>query len=623
MADPINVFIPAAGRGERLQTITFHVPKPLVPIAGKPLLEIILEKVSLLPVRRFGINLHYKADVIEDWMRRSAFRERSILFPEEPVLGTGGALKNAERLLSEGIFLVHNSDILSDIDLERLIELHRASGNLVTLAVHDFPRFNTVAVDSDGLLMGVGNSLIRQSPVERRVTFTGIAVYDPQFLRFLPEGISSVVDAWIAAASSGHRVGTLDVSGCHWSDIGTPSSYAAAVIHRMRSEGETIYIHPFARGCHDAEMDGYVVMEENSTVERGASVRNCILLPGSKVDKNIHRENCIIGPDFVIPLTEGEMLGSSGDEHLFLIGTGGSDRKYYRMRDEKGSSVLVRYSRDDQDLHRHLAYTDFFWKCGIPVPELLKADPEKREALFEDLGDLSLYGWLKCLRPEEEVETMYRKVIDIAVMLHTAATAHVSGCPLIQERIFDYDHLGWETRYFMENFVSWIRHMRVKDASLMEGEFHRLAMKVDSFLKTVIHRDLQSQNIMVTRGGIPRLIDYQGARIGPPAYDIASLLWDPYYRLEGRLRERLLNYYVGQMKEKGSADFIEGVFRDTLLPCRLQRHMQALGAYGFLSAVKGKKYFLKHVEEGVRLFKEDISTAKDEYPALYELALAL
>ncbi len=623
MAEPINVFIPAAGLGERLQPITFHIPKPLLPIVGKPVLEIVLEKVSFLPVKHIGINLHYKGDVIEGWIGRSTFREKIITFKEEPVLGTGGALKNAEKFLSQGIFLVHNSDILSDIDLERLVESHRSSGNVVTLAVHDFPRFNTVAIDSDGVLMGAGNSLIHQPRIEKRMAFTGIAVYDPEFLRFLPEGISSVVDAWMAAAVSGCRIGTLDVSGCYWSDMGTPSSYAAAVIQGMRSEGETIYIHPSASGCSYVEMDGFVVMEKNSTVERGASVRNCILLPGSKVDKNVPRENCIIGPDFVIPLTEGEMLGSSGDDHIFLIGTGGSDRRYYRMRDERGSSVLVRFSKDDEDFHRHLAYTDFFRKCGIPVPELLKVEPERMEAEFEDLGDLSLYSWSKCIRPENEVEAIYRKVMDIAVMIHTAATGHVAECPLMGERIFDYDHLRWETRYFMENFVSWIRHMRVKDASLMEGEFHRLAMKVDSFPKTVIHRDLQSQNIMVTRGGIPRLIDYQGARIGPPAYDIASLLWDPYYRLEGRLRERLLDYYIEQIKERSGTDFNEGAFRDTLLSCRLQRHMQALGAYGFLSSVKGKKYFLKHVEEGVRLFKEDISTAKDEYPALYELALAL
>jgi aminoglycoside/choline kinase family phosphotransferase len=89
------------------------------------------------------------------------------------------------------------------------------------------------------------------------------------------------------------------------------------------------------------------------------------------------------------------------------------------------------------------------------------------------------------------------------------------------------------------------------------------------------------------------------------------------------MRERLLNYYIGEMINKGSEKFQEKDFRGTLLSCRLQRHMQALGAYGFLSAVKGKKHFLKHVTEGLRLLKEDLSLVKDEYPELYKLVMEL
>jgi NDP-sugar pyrophosphorylase family protein/aminoglycoside/choline kinase family phosphotransferase len=623
MTEPVNVFIPAAGRGERLQPITFHIPKPLLPLAGKPVLEIILEKVSLLSAQRIGINLHYKRDVIEDWINHSSFRTNILMFPEEPVLGTGGALKNAGKFLEECMFLVHNSDILSDIDLERLITFHQSSGNMVTLAVHDFPKFNTVGISPDGLLLGVGNSTVREASVKKNVAFTGIAVYNPEFLGYLSEGVSSVVDAWLVAVASGQRIGTLDVSGCYWSDIGTPPAYAAAVVRRMRMEGETIYIHPTARGCHQSEMDGYVVMEEKSAVKRGVTVRNCILLPGATLNENAFCQNGIIGPDLEISLTEGEMLGSSREDPIFLIGTGGSDRRYYRMRKEKGTSVIVQFGSGDEDFHHHLAFTDFFRKCGSPVPELLKADAEKMEAEFEDLGDLSLYSWLKCIRPEKMVEDLYKNVIDIVVMIHTAATWRVSECPLIIERIFDYDHLRWETSYFMENFVSRVRQIKTKDSSLLEGEFHRLAEKVDSFPKTIIHRDFQSQNIMITRGAVPRIIDYQGARFGPPAYDLASLLWDPYSRLEERLRERLLHYYVETMKEKGGSEFHGEVFRETILPCRLQRHMQALGAYGFLSSVKGKSYFLKYAEEGVRLLKEDVSHVRGEYPALYALIFKL
>ncbi len=83
---------------------------------------------------------------------------------------------------------------------------------MATLALLDFPKLNTVAVGSDGLVRGVGDPVALPS-FDKGLTFTGIAVYEPGFLRFLPEGVSSVVDAWIAAISAGHRIGAFDVSG--------------------------------------------------------------------------------------------------------------------------------------------------------------------------------------------------------------------------------------------------------------------------------------------------------------------------------------------------------------------------------------------------------------------------
>ena len=623
MTETIKVFIPAAGFGERLRPITDYIPKPLLPIAGKVLLQVILERVSLPSVGHIGINLHHKRDMMEAWLRSSAFMEKIRLFPEERIMGTGGALKNAERFLSDGMFLVHNADILSDMSLEGLIEAHRKSGNLATLAVHDFPKFNNVAVGTDGSLRGVGKAVIGRSSSEKRVAFTGVALYDPGFLKYLPDGPSSVVDAWKAAIESGRRIGTFDVSGCYWSDIGTPSAYVSAAVERMRMEGETVFVHPSAEGCRNAYIDGYVMIGEKCVLAENVSLRNCIVLPGTNITDDSRLENCIAGPDFEIALKEEEILPVREDTHMVLIGSGGSDRRYYRVREGEDSFVLVRYGPEDQDFHRHLSYTRFLRRHGMPVPALLKVNEERREAVFEDLGDLSLYSWLKCIRLEEDIESLYRKVIDIASMMHTVVTQHVSECRLLGERVFDYDHLRWETRYFMEEFVSGVRKTGVDDTSSIEEEFDKLARHVDSFPKVVMHRDFQSQNIMITRGGVPRVIDYQGARTGPPAYDIASLLWDPYYRLEKGLRERLIDYYIEGMGRSGNPDFDETAFRAALLPCRLQRHMQALGAYGFLSAARGKRYFLKYAEEGLRLLREDISSAAKEYPAIYGLVAAL
>jgi aminoglycoside/choline kinase family phosphotransferase len=111
--------------------------------------------------------------------------------------------------------------------------------------------------------------------------------------------------------------------------------------------------------------------------------------------------------------------------------------------------------------------------------------------------------------------------------------------------------------------------------------------------------------------------------MGPPAYDLVSIMWDPYYRLSDGCREELINYYMEMMEGRCRREFSSDIFIKTVLPCRLQRHMQALGAYGFLSIVKKKKYFLKYVPEGLRLLKEDISLSAEEYPALNALIISL
>jgi mannose-1-phosphate guanylyltransferase len=104
-----------------------------------------------------GINLRHKKEALERWINNSKFSGKIELFPENPVLGTGGALKNAGDFLKNDPFLVHNSDIISDIDLEKLISFHLSSENLVTLAVHDYPEFNKLEIDEEGFFTGILN----------------------------------------------------------------------------------------------------------------------------------------------------------------------------------------------------------------------------------------------------------------------------------------------------------------------------------------------------------------------------------------------------------------------------------------------------------------------------------
>lgn len=654
----LKSFVLAAGLGERLAPITNFIPKPLLPILGKPILQLILEKISGLSINEIGINLHYKKNIIEEWVKQSNFSFIKI-FPENPVLGTGGALKNAEKFLKDSVFIVHNADIYSDIDLEKLLEFHLFSGNIATLAVHDYSRFNNLVVDNNGLLCGIGTMCsLFCPPGSRIVAFTGISVYSPDILKFIPEGASSIVHTWNKIISAGHKINTYDVTGCSWNDIGTPDSYAKTIINELNKNGEMVFINPKINSCNSLNLNGYIVIEapqklfETSHKEQ-IHLKNCIILPNADFELPNY-ENCIIGQGFKIDLKETEILEANSN-NMILIGTGGSDRKYFRIREGEKSFVLMRCENNDKDFERHIKYTKFFKKYSIPVPELIRTDFNSNTAYFEDFGDCSLYNWLKCPRNEEEISAIYKKVIDILISIHASLTEHIKECPLLEERIFDYDHLRWETGYFLKRFLSEIMKIKINNMQALEEEFHRLALKVDSFPKTIIHRDFQSQNIMIINGKLPGVIDYQGARIGPPAYDLASLLWDPYYRLNENLRQKLIDYYIYRFIEtislqkkqynkkynhkesniknhsyfinlSGKEEFIKTFpdnFYKTILPCRLQRHMQALGAYGFLSSIKGKKYFLKYIPEALRLLKEESALSKDEYPELYKVVSGL
>lgn len=670
LMDKINVFILAAGVGERLRPITNHIPKALLPVLGEPILESVLKRVLYIPVDMIGINIRHKWEMIQKWIQTTSCSEKIRLFYEDQKLGTGGALKNAEPLLRRSIFLVYNSDIFSNISLEILVKKHLSSGNMATLAIHNHQKFNNLWIDKKGQLKFIGKTLPADHERLHQAAFTGIAVYSPEFLNFLPVGNSSVVDAWLKAVSSGISIGTVDFTGCDWSDIGTLDAYSSRIFETLKRDGETVYVHPSV-DCSRVEIDGYAVIEKDCIFKGRAQIRNCILLPNSKITNGSQLENTIVGPDYSIKIEEtliisqimlnskhvylsssvlSDFLGSRSEEmKMTLIGTGGSDRKYYRIRDREKTAVLMECPETDPDYHRHILYTQFFRKYSVPVPELFGMDTDNpptppfgkgnlhyppltprrtsikggkggfTHTLLEDLGDISLYSWLKCKKESERTENLYRRVIDILLILHTTVTKNVSECPILESRIFDYEHLRWETNYFIERFVYGLKGVDIKEWNRLDKEFDSLAIEVDSFRKSVVHRDFQSQNIMITKGDIPRLLDYQGARMGPPAYDLASILWDSYFRLEDNMRVRLLNYYIEKMKNISDNNFDETEFRQTLLPCRLQRHMQALGAYGFLAKVKGKTYFLKYIPQALQYLNEETKLVRDKYPALHEL----
>jgi len=140
--------------------------------------------------------------------------------------------------LSGSAFIVHNADILSEYKPREARRRAFLSGNIATLAVHDYEKFNNIWVDSAGIFKNIVQTEAGLPPGLCKVAFTGIAVYSRDFLDFLPEGNSSVVASWLKTQVSGKKIGTVDFSGCSWTDIGTPAAYAAAVFETLGKSGK-------------------------------------------------------------------------------------------------------------------------------------------------------------------------------------------------------------------------------------------------------------------------------------------------------------------------------------------------------------------------------------------------
>lgn len=591
----IKAFILCAGFGTRLKPITEKIPKPLIPLLGRPLLERIIKKLNKTGIFEIALNLHHLGEKIIKFLEDSPYGKNIETFYEREILGTGGGLKNAEAYLKEAPFLVHNGDIFTDFDLRNLLNFHSSNKVLATLLVLENPKENKLFLDEEGKLLGV-EGYFEPERYYKKAGFAGIALYEPEFLNFLEKGFSSVVSAWIKAIKAGYTIKTLDLSSA-WFDVGEPLSYFRAVKYLLKKSGETAFFHPKAF-CDELDFQGFVSVETETTFQKESILRDVIVLAEKKKISGFFERGILFEEKF-IPLEDNSC------EAFEEIGAGGSERKFFRLFN---GLVLMREEGASEEFERTYRYGLFLREKGIKVPEIRGVNWERREILFEDLGDVSLYTWLKAKKNFSEIYKIYEKVLEEMVKLHTVKIEN----PQIF-RVFDFGHFRWETRYFQEKFLDFL--CGIKAERTLDKEFDELAKICDSFPKNLIHRDFQAQNVMI-KDGVPYLIDYQGARLGPAGYDIASLLWDPYYRFEEEIRNKLLLYYIKRRKEL-EPSFDEVLFLESLKYLKVQRHLQALAAYVNLSYFKGKRYFLKFIPQGLSYLEKEVEEL--EFPILKQV----
>jgi NDP-sugar pyrophosphorylase family protein len=222
----------AAGRGTRLKPLTDQRPKALVEIGGITLLEIVLRRLSAASVNQVIINLHHHGDQLPAFLEKHGhFGMRRIAFSPEPeLLDTGGGLKEAAWFFNDQRpFVVHNVDVLSDIDLRALISAHNHSGALATLAVMKRPTARPLYFDADNQLIGRhsesrGDSFVRAPHGDvTPLGFCGIHVVSPAiFVKMTESGVFPLVDCYLRLAGMGEAIFAHRVDGAKWRDCGRP-----------------------------------------------------------------------------------------------------------------------------------------------------------------------------------------------------------------------------------------------------------------------------------------------------------------------------------------------------------------------------------------------------------------
>lgn len=239
----MEAMILAAGLGTRLRPLTDDRPKALVPVAGVPMLEHVARRLVDAGARRLVINLHHHADQIRSFVEeRGGFGVEVRFSLEQPApLDTGGGIKHAIPLFdATGPILVHNTDVLSEIDLGALLRHHARASNLATLAIRGSEHDRYLLIGEDGTLRGYGRegedvvveSRARSETTLRRVDFCGVQVVDPAMLPLISEeGIFSIIYVYARLAREGHPIGTYDASEAWWTDVGTHERLEEARIH--------------------------------------------------------------------------------------------------------------------------------------------------------------------------------------------------------------------------------------------------------------------------------------------------------------------------------------------------------------------------------------------------------
>jgi len=238
----MKAMVLAAGLGTRLRPLTNDRPKALVEISGRTLLEITLTRLREFGVRQVIINVHHFADMIESYLKSNRnFGLRIEISREETLLDTGGGLKRAGYFFQDKVgsreepFILHNVDVISNIDFAQMLKFHAEKNGLATLAVQDRPTSRYLLFDEALELCGRQSEregqpeLVRPSPNPQALAFSGIHIISPCFISMMTEqGAFSIIDSYLRVAAQAGKILAFRADNYYWRDLGRPEHVTKA-----------------------------------------------------------------------------------------------------------------------------------------------------------------------------------------------------------------------------------------------------------------------------------------------------------------------------------------------------------------------------------------------------------
>lgn len=244
----MRAVILAGGLGTRLRPYTTIIPKPLVPVGDRPILQHIIENLEFAGVYDIDLCVNYLGALIQTYFTHAAVPERARLrwhWEKEP-LGTAGALTVVPDL--DETFIAMNGDVLTSLDYRELCDFHQQSGAALTIAMQE----RTVNIDL-GVIEGDGGRVTGyvEKPTLRYDISMGIYVYEPKALRYLPDGPCQFPDLVLRLLAAGESVAAFR-SCASWYDIGTPDEYERAVRDSALFDGVGVTLDAASRAVPTA-----------------------------------------------------------------------------------------------------------------------------------------------------------------------------------------------------------------------------------------------------------------------------------------------------------------------------------------------------------------------------------